>query len=185
MLAFRPHSLLSIVSDPSARSVPVIVDPNASDFVLWESGAIVEYLVSKYDTSNKLCSAASSPEFYLEKQFLHFQMSGQGPYFGQAYWFTKLHAEKLPSAIERYQKEIARVVHVLDMSLQGKEYLVGGKVSYADLSFVPWFWIAEKIHPEWASVVAENKSFVGWLERLEARPAVKKMKEQRAEKMEG
>jgi glutathione S-transferase len=55
-------------------------------------------------------------------------MSGQGPYFGQAAWFTHFHHEKLESARERYLEQIKRVLYVLDKHLKDKEYLVGDKV---------------------------------------------------------
>lgn len=61
-----------------------IKDPNCG-IELWESCAIIEYLVEKYDTENKL-NYTSSPEKYLLKQWLYFQASGQGPYYGQAAW---------------------------------------------------------------------------------------------------
>jgi len=86
-------------------SVPAIEDPNTG-ITLWESGAvralpasqakrnmtncygskIIEYLIERYDPSAKL-SYTSSPEKYYCKQFLYFQVSGQGPYFGQAVWY--------------------------------------------------------------------------------------------------
>jgi glutathione S-transferase len=49
-----------------------------------------------------------------------------------------LHSVKLPSAIERYNAELKRVLSVLEMLLEGKEWLVGDKVTYADLSFATW-----------------------------------------------
>lgn len=61
---------------------------------------------------------------------------GNRPYFGQAAWFLNYHPEKLPSAIERYQKEILRVFGVLESVLAKQEWLVGGKYTIADLSFV-------------------------------------------------
>jgi glutathione S-transferase len=61
--------------------VPAIEDPNTG-ITLWESGAIIEYLVDTYDKKLSL-SFDTSPEKYLVKQWLYFQMSGQGPYFGQ------------------------------------------------------------------------------------------------------
>jgi glutathione S-transferase len=64
-------------------------------------------------------------------------MSGQGPYYGQAAWFTKFHPENVPSAIKRYKTEIKRVISVLDNVLQGKEYLVGNKLTIADIAFQP------------------------------------------------
>lgn len=46
------------------------------------------------------------------------------------------HAEKIPSAIERYQKETLRVFSVLEGVLSKQDWLVGGKCTIADLSFV-------------------------------------------------
>lgn len=60
------------------------------------------------------------------------------PYFGQAIWFKVYHHEKVPSAIERYQKETVRVIGVLDGVLQKQGWLVGGKPTVADYSFVSW-----------------------------------------------
>ena len=50
----------------------------------------------------------------------------------------RLHPEKIPSAIERYQKEVIRVLGVLESVLSKQEWLVGGKCTIADLSFIPW-----------------------------------------------
>ena len=50
----------------------------------------------------------------------------------------RIHPEKIPSAVERYQKEIVRVFGVLDSVLAKQPWLVGDKCSVADLAFVPW-----------------------------------------------
>ena len=62
------------------------------------------------------------------------------PYFGQAFHFIHAHPVKVPTAIERYQKETLRVFSVLDAVLAKAPsgYLVGGKLTIADLSFVTW-----------------------------------------------
>ncbi|KAL1639649.1 hypothetical protein SLS58_007708 [Diplodia intermedia] len=160
--------------NPNGR-LPALEDPNTG-VKLFESGAIVEYLVATYDKENKL-HHTSSPEQWLEKSWLHFQMSGQGPYFGQRVWFMKYHAEKLPSAVERYGNEIKRVTGVIDAHLkkQGTPYLLGDKISYADLVWVPW----QSLYPifgidgwDWKT---EYPSFAAWNERLAERPAVKKV----------
>ena len=67
--------------NPNGR-MPVIHDPNTG-LTIWESGAIIEYLIEKYDTSHKVSFPAGSPESYFAKQWLFFQVSGQGPYYGQ------------------------------------------------------------------------------------------------------
>ncbi|KAL2864225.1 glutathione S-transferase family protein [Aspergillus lucknowensis] len=121
--------------NPNGR-VPAIVDPN-TDLTLWESGAIIQYLEDVYDKENKL-TYTSLKEKHLLNQWLHFQMSGQGPYFGQASWFNILHHEKLPSAIERYEKEVHRILGVLNTALENRTWLVGDKCTFADLAFLPW-----------------------------------------------
>lgn len=67
-----------------------------------------------------------------------FHVSRHSPYFGQASWFQNYHPEKIPSAIERFKNEIKRVFGVLDNVLSKQKYLVGDKVTIADLSFIPW-----------------------------------------------
>jgi len=132
--------------NPNGR-LPAIQDPNTG-ITLWESGAIVEYLIERYDTDHRLSFAPGTPESYHAKQWLYFQTTGQGPYYGQAAWFKKFHQEQLPSAIERYVNEVNRVSGVLDgyLAQQKQEHgdsadgpwLVGNKLSYADLSFISW-----------------------------------------------
>ena len=48
------------------------------------------------------------------------------------------HPEKIPSAIERYQKETIRVLGVLESVLSKQDWLVGGKCTIADLSFITY-----------------------------------------------
>lgn len=67
--------------NPNGR-LPAIQDPNTG-ITLWESGAILEYLVDKYDHAQKLSFSPGSDEFYHARQWLFFQTTGQGPYYGQ------------------------------------------------------------------------------------------------------
>ena len=101
-----------------------------------ESDAIIVYLVGKYDPEHKV-SAATDADKYKQLQWLFFQASGQGPYFGQAAWFNFFHPEKIASAQERYKNEILRVLGVLDGVLAGQPWLNGGRCTIADLSFIP------------------------------------------------
>ncbi|RAK71478.1 glutathione S-transferase [Aspergillus fijiensis CBS 313.89] len=89
--------------------------------------------------SEKEITHESLNERYLLNQSLHFQMSGQGPYYGQSGWFNVLHPERLPSVIERYNGPVRRVLSVLETFLGGeKTWLVRDKCTFADLSFMPW-----------------------------------------------
>ncbi|KAB8301360.1 hypothetical protein EYC80_003237 [Monilinia laxa] len=161
--------------NPNGR-VPAITDPN-TDITLWESGAIIEYLIDTYDLSAAL-TYTSSPERYQVKQWLHFQMSGQGPYYGQAAWFTKFHSEKVDSAVERYLEQIKRVLYVLDKHLQGRTWLVGDKCTFADLSFVTWDMAIPWIFGDRVGELEIEKkypNYFAWNKRLMERPSVQKI----------
>lgn len=73
---------------------------------------------------------------------------------------------------------------MLDVALEGKEYLVGNKCSYADLSFVTWYELVGYIDKsgEIDKAIAEYKNFTAWMDRLKSRPAVKKVLAERAAK---
>jgi glutathione S-transferase len=76
--------------NPNGR-LPSLEDPNTG-VKIFESGAIFEYLIETYDVEHKLHSS-ESPKKWLEKSWLFFQASGQGPYFGQKWWFDRSHPE--------------------------------------------------------------------------------------------
>lgn len=128
-----------------------------------------------YDKDCKL-HHTTMPEKYAEYQWLHFQMSGQGPYFGQKAWFSNFHAEKLPSAELRYANEIRRVLGVIEdhLTKQKTEYLVCNTATYADLSWVTWNALLGWLMPE-LDVKKDFPKFAAWNEKLVARPAVAKV----------
>lgn len=165
--------------NPNGR-IPAIYDPNR-DLTLWESGAIVEYLVEQYDTDNKLSFLKDSNESYHAKQWLYYQVSGQGPYYGQAGWFIRYHSEKVPSAIERYVNEVKRVTSVLEDHLAKQKtsgdgpWLVGDKFTYADLSFVPWQAAVEWALKEQGFISDDYPHVKYWIERMMSRPIVKRV----------
>lgn len=162
--------------------VPAIEDPNTG-ITIWESGAILEYLVETYDKQHTISFPQGTPDYYAAKQWLHFQMSGQGPYFGQAVWFTRFHPEKVESARLRYVNEIRRVSDVLNRELQGKEYLVGGRYSFVDSAFVPWYAIVPAVTGDVFDLEKEFPNLIAWLNRVKARPAVADSLKEKADAM--
>ena len=61
-----------------------IQDPN-TDLTLWESGAIIQYIIEQYDVKRTLTYDTLKERHHLN-QWLQFQMSGQGPYYGVSAW---------------------------------------------------------------------------------------------------
>ncbi|KAM0563022.1 hypothetical protein ACHAPJ_001866 [Fusarium lateritium] len=159
-----------ILLNPNGR-LPVIKDPNIG-IVLWESGAIVQYLIEQYD-KNHILSHSKFPFNHHLQQWLFFQVSGQAPYYGQASWFTKLRPEKVQSAINRYVSEIHRVNGVLERVLKEKDWLVGDKCTYADLSFVAWQRWAPRYGGE--DIYQKFPDVGAWMKRMEERPTVQKV----------
>ncbi|RYP62789.1 hypothetical protein DL771_009565 [Monosporascus sp. 5C6A] len=169
--------------NPNGR-MPAIKDPNNGDLVLWESGAIVEYLVERYDAARRLGFEPGSHEAQHARQWLFYQVTGQGPYYGQAMWFTFYHTEKLPSAVDRYVGEIRRVTGVVDGWLKKQQeegkggtdgpWLVGGKLSYADLAWFAW----QNLIRQRLDRVYEEDDFPyvkDWLDRMMKRESVRKV----------
>lgn len=72
----------SLNLDVTSLTVKAIVDPN-HDITLWESGAIITYLIEQYNADRLLTYDTLKEKHHLN-QWLHFQMSGQGPYWGTA-----------------------------------------------------------------------------------------------------
>ena len=102
-------------------------------------------------------------------QWLMFQMGGVGPMQGQANVFFRYAPEKIPFAIERYQKETRRLYEVLDRRLGDTEYLAG---DYGIADVATWPWVS--IH-EWAGVSVEGLAHLErWLGAVGARPAVQR-----------
>ncbi|TFK90921.1 glutathione S-transferase C-terminal-like protein [Polyporus arcularius HHB13444] len=155
--------------NPNGR-IPTLIDHHNGDFVIWESNAILLYLVDKYDKEHKI-SVADEKDRHGLFQWLFFQASGQGPYYGQVFWFKNAHPEPVPSAVERYQNEILRVFGVLDgvLAKQPSGWLVGGKLTIADLSFVMWdlaaMTTALKDRPD-VDVEKTYPAFYAWHQRL-------------------
>jgi glutathione S-transferase len=98
-----------------------------------------------------------------------FQMGGVGPMMGQANVFFRYAPEKIPYAIERYQRESRRLLEVLDGRLAEAEYLAG-EYSIADIA--NWCWAHTHA---WSGVSVDGLDYLQrWLEAVAARPAVQR-----------
>ncbi len=148
--------------NPNGR-IPAIVDRDHGDFAVFESGAILIYLAEK--TGQFLPAEPKQRSQVI--QWLMFQMGGIGPMQGQAHVFYRYAPEKIPFAIERYQKETLRLYGVLDRRLEGRDYLVGD-VSIADFAAYPWV-----RSYAWAGVEVEGlANLQRWMSAMRARPGV-------------
>jgi GST-like protein len=150
--------------NPNGR-IPAIVDREAGDYPVFESGAILLYLAEK---TGRLLPATEKGRWDAV-QWLMFQMGGVGPMQGQANVFNRYFPERLPSVIQRYQNETRRLYEVLDARLAQAEYLAG-EYSVADIANFAWV----RSH-EWAGVGIDGLDHLTrWLQAIAARPAVQR-----------
>ncbi|MCU0757234.1 MAG: glutathione S-transferase N-terminal domain-containing protein [Xanthomonadales bacterium] len=150
--------------NPNGR-IPAIVDHDAEDFAVFESGAILVYLAEKTGKLMPLDAKGRSRVL----QWLMFQMAGVGPMMGQANVFFRYFPEKIQPAIDRYQGEVRRLFGVLDAHLADHEYLAGA-YSIADIATFPWVrtW-------RWSGVPIDDFAHLRrWLAAIRARPAVQR-----------
>ncbi len=148
--------------NPNGR-IPVIVDRDAGDFAVFESGAILVYLAEKAGTL--LPSDAKGRSLVM--QWLMFQMGGVGPMMGQANVFHRYAPEKIEYAIGRYQRESRRLFEVLDQRLATSEYLAD-EYSIADIA--NWSWVHTY---EWSGLDVSGLDNLGrWMKTIGERPAV-------------
>jgi glutathione S-transferase len=98
-----------------------------------------------------------------------FQMGGIGPMMGQANVFYRYAPERIPYAIERYQREVRRLFEVLDTRLADNEFLAG---DYSIADIANWSWVRGY---KWSGVTLDGLEHLSrWLDAIGERPAVKR-----------
>ncbi|ODV86497.1 hypothetical protein CANARDRAFT_232231 [[Candida] arabinofermentans NRRL YB-2248] len=190
--------------NPNGR-VPALIDHSCQDqqVSIWESGAIILYLVNKKLKEEGSCLIWSDNIIEQSQilSWLFFQTSGHSPMIGQALHFKYFHSTSVPSAIDRYIDEVRRVYGVLEMALAERReaiimemdaenaasysagltplsesryfeypvWLVGDKVTIADLCFVTWNYVVDRIGID---LKAEFPEVYKWTKHMMRRPAV-------------
>ena len=150
--------------NPNGR-IPAIVDHEADDFAVFESGACLIYLAEK--TGQLMPSDAKGRSLVM--QWLMFQMGGIGPMMGQANVFFRYFPEKIPAVIDRYQGESRRLFRVLNNRLKDHEFLAG---DYSIADIANWAWV--RTH-RWSGVEIDDlPDLKRWRDAIRARPAVAK-----------
>jgi GST-like protein len=184
-LPYEPH-LIDIMKDESHTpefvslnpngKIPAILDPDGpggKPLGLFESGAILQYLAEK---SGQFLPADPARR-YETLQWLHFQMGGVGPMFGQLGFFHKFAGREIEDKrpLERYAKEAERLLGVLEKRLEGRTWMMGDDYTIADIALLGWvrnligfYDAAEIVHYD------QLQSVPAWLERGLARPAVQR-----------
>jgi GST-like protein len=164
------HSSEFRAINPNGK-VPAIVDTDGAggkEIRVFDSNAILIYLAEK---TGKFLGAAEDRGELLS--WLMFIASGLGPFSGQAVHFQHVAPAGNDYGVNRYRKEIERHYRVMDDHLAGREFVVGGSYTIADMSL--WGWI------ERAAFVMKSDTPLDpypnlkkWYQGICARPAVER-----------
>ena len=156
--------------------IPAIIDPNGpggKPLGLFESGAILQYLAEK---TGKLLPDDAARRWQTI-QWLHFQMGGIGPMFGQVGFFHKFAGKEIADKrpLERYVNESKRLLGVIESRLAGRQWIMDDDYTIADISMLGW--VRNLVGFYGARELVAFDGFVNvpaWLDRGLARPAVKR-----------
>ncbi len=167
------HSSEFRAINPNGK-VPAIVDTDGAggkEIRVFDSNAILIYLAEK---TGKFLGAVEDRGELLS--WLMFIASGLGPFSGQAVHFQHVAPAGNDYGVNRYRKEIERHYRVMDDHLAGREFVVGGSYTIADMSL--WGWI------ERAAFVMKSDTPLDpypnlkkWYQGICARPAVERARQ--------
>ena len=157
----QPHYL---TMNPNGR-IPTMVE---GDFVLWESNAIMRYLVLTYGHDSTLYPSAPKLRAGIER-WLDWTLSTLQPAERPVFWGlvrTPL-AERDVVALQRDADSVAKLWRMIDNQLKDREVLEGDSFSLADLAIGAyarrWFGVEGVEKPALPNLAR-------WYDRLAARP---------------
>jgi glutathione S-transferase len=153
--------------NPLAR-VPALTDGEVS---LFESGAIVQYLLARYG-NGRLEPAVESPDFPIYLQWFHCAEATFLPPLSDLIQHTMVlpEDERVPGVIPWSQKRIRANLDVLETAVSGGEFLAGRAFSAADIMMAYTLHLVKLVQ----LFDSEDHPNTGiWLDKVESRPAWK------------
>ncbi len=157
-LAISPNNKIPALEDPHG--------PDGKPIAMFESGAIIIYLASKF---GKFMPKTDRAKFEV-LQWLMFQMGGVGPMLGQTHHFRIYAPEKIEYAVNRYTNETKRLYGVMNKRLEHSPYIGGKTYSIADMAIYPWLRSWQNQGIDWADFPALK----AWFDQIGQRPAVQR-----------
>jgi glutathione S-transferase len=165
-MAFHPKDLKSDEHrkrHPLGR-IPVLDD---GDVRMWESGAIIEYVMARYGDGG-LKPAVDSAQFPEYLQWFHYCEGMVMPPINT----IMVHTVLLPperrneETLGQAQRLLTRSIAPVETALEGREYLVGD-FSAADIMLGHALFMSSRL----GRLTDEMPNLKGYVQRIEARPA--------------
>ncbi len=143
--------------------IPALADDGV---LVWESGAILQYVAEKFPDAQLLpASLAARAEVY---SWLHFAEAQMHSYMGPMGFQMLRRApdQRDEKVLARGRKRVPQLLQALDAQLAGKEFIVGD-FSIADCANAPWLEFAPHVGID----MEPFKNVTAWLERMKSRPS--------------
>lgn len=166
---FVPPDRAFFIQDTPTGKLPTLED---GEVMLFESGAIIEYLLERYG-EGRLTPPPNTPERAQLLQWLHFAEGTAFPPIGILVWLTRYrddgdaHPELVADARQRARRSFER----LEDEFGDGEYLVGDAFSAADVMMGFTVVAAQRL----GVVDAEMPRLGAYMARLLSRPALQKV----------
>ncbi len=147
--------------------VPALED---GDVTVFESGAIVEYVLEKYG-EGRMKPATSSPDFPTYLQWLHYAEGMIMPPVNTIVVETRFLPEdkRNPVNVDRATKLLSRMLTAVNEHMEGREYLAG-EFSGADIMTGHACIVSTRLGAD----VSDKPNVAAYVERLLHRPACQK-----------
>ena len=147
--------------------VPALED---GDLTIFESGAIVQYVLDKYGDGT-MVPAARSPDYPTYLQWLHYAEGMIMPQVNIIVVETIFLPEERRNQtnVERATKLLTRMLTAVDVHLQDREFLAGG-FSGADIMTGHACIVSGRLGAD----ISDKPNVAAYIDRLEARPALQK-----------
>lgn len=169
-----------VALNPNSK-IPTLLD-TGRELSVFESTAIMMYVCEAFpERAGKLLP--TDPARRAECLSWLFFQHGAAPFFGQFGHFTcyapgAKTGDRMPYAVDRYTMETQRLCSVVERQLaDGRDYLLGGELSLADLALMPWIRCLDAFYgarDEPLRMDATYPRMMRWVARLLARPAVER-----------
>lgn len=158
---------------PFAQKTPTGKVPTIEDdgVTIFESGAIVEYLLEKYG-SQGLAPPVGSPLRGPFLQWVHFADATAFTGLGNIAWHTRFKedAESVADALADYRGWAEASLDALERTLRDRDFLLGAEFSAADVMVGYTVLVAKAL----GLVGEQHRSVDAYLARLTARPALRR-----------
>lgn len=130
-LKINPYGKIPAITD---------IDPNTNETInIFETGAILEFLASKYDSDLKYHYPQNHPLYWEQQKWFYLTTAELSPKQENLSFYLNFALQRDDFAIERADNETRRIYKVLDSRLEKNNgWLVGDKINIADISAFPF-----------------------------------------------